>query len=341
MSMKATTVLKVMLIVLLLASSVGVVRAQITINEICPSNVDVKYDPQFFNFSPWVELYNGGNASVNIGGYFLSDNSAEKTRWTIPSGTSIPAKGYLLIWCDNKNSGLHTNFSLDSDGEEIILSTPASVTVDQKVFPVQLTNIAYGRIANGGPTWGYLIVPTPGAANNPATATQALEKPNFSIKAGRYASARQISLSHPSTGVEIRYTTNGSEPTSTSQLYTAPIPVNQTGSVKARAFLSGYLPSPTETHSYFINEHATTLPSISITTQPEYLWDNMIGIYTNGTNGIAGNCQALPMNWNQDWERHAVFEYFDAAGSSVINQEVDIRIGGACSRNQASKVIRA
>jgi hypothetical protein len=89
--------------------------------------------------------------------------------------------------------------------------------------------------------------------------------------------------------------------------------------------------------TYFINEHAFSLPVVSISLKPQYLWDNTIGIYTDGTNGTTGNCQSLPFNWNRDWSRHAVLEFFDAGGAKQFDQSVDVRIGGACSRGNPSK----
>lgn len=312
-------------------------QAQVVLNEICPANADIVHDPTFYNFSPWVELYNTGSSTVNVSGYYLTDNATEPTKWRIPSGTSIPAKGFLLIWCDGMNTARHTNFSLDSDGEEVFLINPSLAVIDNISFPRQFTNISYGRIVNGGGSWGYLSTPTPGTINNGATATQQLAPPVFSSAGGRYASSVQIALSHTLHNAQIRYTLDGKEPTASSAIYTAPLLIGQTKTVKAKAFLDGYLPGKTETQTYFIGEHTFTLPVVSISTDPLYLYDNTIGIYVDGNNGITGNCKDSPVNWNQDWDRHAVFEYFDKDGNKLLGQSVDIRIGGGCSRNQSQK----
>jgi hypothetical protein len=50
----------------------------------------------------------------------------------------------------------------------------------------------------------------------------------------------QIALNCPIPGAEIRYTINGSEPTDTSRLYTAPLLLKRTILLKARAFLAGW-----------------------------------------------------------------------------------------------------
>jgi hypothetical protein len=318
-------------------------NAQVMINEICPANADIKYDPDYYNFSGWIELYNKGNTSVNVGGHYLSDDLSNKFKWQIPAGTSIPSLGYLLIWCDKKGTTLHTNFSLDRDGEDIILSNSSKVQLDQINFPKQYVNISYGRTSDGGNTWGYLSKPTPNLKNASKTASSRLDNPSITLKSGRYSSSQATTISHAVEGVAIHYTVDGSEPTLLSPLYNNSLSITKTTTVKAIAFHDDYLPSKTEVKTFFINEHAFTLPVISLSVDPEYLWNNTFGIYTDGTNGILGNCQSSPKNWNQDWSRHADLEYFKKSGDKDFDQSIDIRIGGACSRSfpQKSFVLRA
>jgi len=315
---------------------------QVLINEICPANGDLVYDPDYFNFSGWVELYNSGSSPVDISGYYLSDDESDVDDWQIPAGTSIPAGGYLIIWCDKENIGLHTNFALDPDGEDIILANPSEVIVDQIKFPKQYTNVSYGRIGNGS-NIGYLTSPTFSATNNSETGTVLLANPDVSLHSGRYAGAQTATLSHPTAGTSIRYTTDGSEPTLLSVVYSGAIPVTNTMTLKAKAFGAGFLPSKTEVKTYFINEHNFTLPAISISTNPNFLFSDSIGIYVEGTNGKPGHGMSTPANWNQEWERHAVFEYFDATGDKKFDQGVEIEIGGNFSRmkGQKSFIIRA
>jgi hypothetical protein len=54
------------------------------------------------------------------------------------------------------------------------------------------------------------------------------------------------------TGTEIRYTTDGRAPMSTSRLYTGPFSMSVNGTVRARAFASGAEASPELTASYTI-----------------------------------------------------------------------------------------
>jgi hypothetical protein len=328
---------KILFLGIFMLLSWGNLCAQVVINEVCATNGDINYDPQFYNFSGWIELHNKGNSAVNVGGYFLSNNPSNKFIWQIPGGTSIGAKGYLLIWCDEKYTGLHTNFKLDADGEKLILSSTSSALVDSLTFPSQYINISYGRVTDGAANRGYLSKVTPTGANSYDNATEVLADVTFSKEAGRYSGSQALTLSHPASGVAIRYTLNGAEPTISSTLYSASISVNKTMTVKAKAFKTGMLPGNTVSKTYFINEHVFTLPVVSLSMNPAYLSDNTIGIYVSGTNGIAGNCNDSPVNWNQDWSRHAVFEYYMKNGSKKFDQSLDIRIGGACSRNMPQK----
>jgi hypothetical protein len=92
--------------------------------------------------------------------------------------------------------------------------------------------------------------------------------------------------------------------------------------------------------SFFINTRNHHLPVVSISTQPANLTDNTIGIYVVGTNGITGNGNSTPVNFNQPWDRPANFELFDTSGVSCLNQELDISIAGAYTRNNPQKSLK-
>ena len=120
---------RLLFLVVFFSSFSNVLFGQVVINEICPANADINYDPIFYNFSGWVELYNKGNASLNITGYYLSNDESIKTKWQLPYGSIVPAKGYLTIWCDEENYNLHTNFKLDNDGETLLLYKGSMVII--------------------------------------------------------------------------------------------------------------------------------------------------------------------------------------------------------------------
>ena len=102
-------------------------------------------------FPDWVEVYNAGTNTVNLGGWFLTDNASKLTKWSFPA-TNLPPNGFLVVFCDGKNrrvSGapLHTSFSLDGDGEYLALVRADGVTVASSFapkFPQQYGDVSYG-----------------------------------------------------------------------------------------------------------------------------------------------------------------------------------------------------
>ncbi len=76
--------------------------------------------------------------------------------------------------------------------------------------------------------------------------------PTFSPASGTYTSARQVSIADPTLGATIYYTTDGSTPTTSSSVYTAPFTVSQTTTVKAMAAAAGEYNSIVATALYTI-----------------------------------------------------------------------------------------
>ncbi|MEM7394146.1 MAG: chitobiase/beta-hexosaminidase C-terminal domain-containing protein, partial [Verrucomicrobiota bacterium] len=73
----------------------------------------------------------------------------------------------------------------------------------------------------------------------------------FSIDRGFYTSPFQVEITTATPGAEIRYTLDGSKPTATSGfIYSAPIPVGTTTTLRACAHLPGWVPSDIDTHTY-------------------------------------------------------------------------------------------
>ncbi len=72
-----------------------------------------------------------------------------------------------------------------------------------------------------------------------------------------------ITLSSLTSGASIRYTTNGSEPDGTSTLYTTPVAISTTTTLKARAFKAGYSDSIVSSNTYTLNFGNQVAPTLS------------------------------------------------------------------------------
>jgi hypothetical protein len=138
----------------------------LVINEFMANNDKAVPGPDS-SYPDWIELYNGGSETVDLGGYYLSDDPSNPDAWQFPSGTIINAGGFLVVWADNSvyERPLHTSFGLNATGESVCLFAPdAKTLVDSKTFGEQLDDVSYARTVDGGSAWGFLT-PTPGQSN--------------------------------------------------------------------------------------------------------------------------------------------------------------------------------
>lgn len=110
------------------------------------------------------------------------------------------------------------------------------------------------------PTWASLL----NGSLGPPAATVAT--PTITPGGGNYPSPVQVTLGTVTEGATVRYTTDGSEPTDTSQPYSVPFTVGTATTVKARAFKSGLTPSAGATAMYTFGPAPTGPTFVSSTT---------------------------------------------------------------------------
>ena len=130
--------------------------------------------------SPWgsdadfVELRNPTGSTVNLAGMALGDSDNFSKAWVFPTGASVPAGGYLVIWCDGSRAastaagGPHnTGFSLSGASGDVCLFNALGQTVDVVSYGLQIQDLSLGRV---GDHWQLLGTVTPGQANSAAAA---------------------------------------------------------------------------------------------------------------------------------------------------------------------------
>lgn len=195
---------------------------QLYINEFMASNSHTLADGTG-NYEDWFEIYNPNGFSVDIAGYYLTDNLNTPTKYKLPTGSSqtiIPANGFLLLWASGEPSrgATHVSFKLSADGEQLGLYKADGVTrVDTVTFGAQRTDISRGRQPDGSSSWLFFQQATnntsPGASNNGKTGyAQILSVPVFSKTGGFYTSSFNLTLSTSDPSVTIYYTLDGSDP---------------------------------------------------------------------------------------------------------------------------------
>ena len=314
--------------------------AQLLINELMQSNIDCKMDELNEFPDSWVELYNTSSSPISLHEYSIGLTADAVKAWQLPART-VPAKGFVLVCCDKEATGLHTDFRLDSGKEGSVYLFKAG-TVQDKVTNLAKQpspNVAYGRKEDGGSGFGYQMTPTPGAPNCGETSSVILPDPVFSqqgrVFEGSATHGYTVSLSVPKgspDGTVIRYTTDGSEPTAASRLYTSPLSYSGTKVIRARLFCDGCISPRSVTHSFIVHPREMSLPVISIVTDRKFFFDDKIGIYVDGT------YDKEKKNYQYDWRRPINFEYFESPEQeSILNQLCEARLSGAASRGQKYK----
>lgn len=248
------------------------VRSQVVINEYSVSNLDVVQD-NYQEYEDWIEIYNKGFSSVNIGGYYLSDDPKDSLMWSFPAGTIIPSGGFLIVWASGRNEvaggHYHAGFRLTqtkADPDWIVLSDAGGVILDRVQLETTQTNHSRGLAPNGGDSWAIFTDPTPGYSNNSSTAyTRYAAAAIVSDSAGFYPSPMSVTITTAEPNGTIKYTTDGTLPVNSSSTYTVPVSIMTTKILKARVFSSdpSALPGFVEFNTYFINE-SHNLPVLSV-----------------------------------------------------------------------------
>ena len=128
----------------------------------------------------------------------------------------------------------------------------ASVTLDGK--PIDRNYITYDELMQGGELH-FALRPRPdyergtddAAAPHSLTRGEVVSIPYTTQNVSLFTEPLAVALATTTSGAEIRYTLDGSEPTETSALYAAPVPVDRSLTLKAKGFKLGAAPSRTLT----------------------------------------------------------------------------------------------
>lgn len=312
--------------------------SQVCINEFLASNVTNDPDMvDFSDFSDWIELYNRSVTSIDLSGYFLSDNANNLTKWQIPNGAIIQPYGFLRVWADGYDSDIgqtavrawdavdgspiffatkayHTNFKLDRSGEILLLATPDSIIIDSLSYGFQYNDISYGRSSDGAESWMWFHKPTPANINKYGLPHPKASKQKITLtESGFYNGVATVAIDNKNSNS--RYTDDGSKPTKESEKYTEPLTIESTSVIRSRIYYEDSLPSTIASGSFFIDENST-LPVVSIITPPNFLFDQSKGIYSKRL---------------KEREIPVALEYFNADRSLAFKMDAGLSLTGQAS----------
>src|SRR4029079_13101221 len=90
----------------------------------------------FGHHSDWIELYNAGDAAVDLQGYHLTDSLNNLAKWSFTASAVLNPNQYMIVFASDSNTidplgYFHTNFKLAAEGEDIALVTPDLTILSQ------------------------------------------------------------------------------------------------------------------------------------------------------------------------------------------------------------------
>lgn len=223
------------------------------------------------NSSDWIEFHNSGDASIDLTGWYLTDDPSDQEKWPFPGSrsdlTRLDPGEFMLVFASGGHADangqpvepyvdasgfLHANFRLDADGEYLALVGPEGVASEfgsaDGNFPEQFADISFGIDGQGHTV--YFVEPTPGAANNFGVAGIVTDEVDFSRSGSTFTDSIQLTLTTTAEVGTIHYTLDGTVPSEASLAYTGPLTIESTTQVRARVFRDNYGPGPLRSESF-------------------------------------------------------------------------------------------
>jgi hypothetical protein len=174
---------------------------RILVNEVLTHSVGSQVDA--------IELHNPTLAPVNIGGWFISDETAVPKKFVIPPNTIIPEGGYLTFTEAQFNAtpGLPPSFSFGADGEQVYLLSGDGTNLTGYSHGIEFgaaaAGVSFGRYVN-----------SIGEEHFPAQTARTFDAPNAGPRVGPVVISEI--MYHPEPGydefVEVQNITGASVP---------------------------------------------------------------------------------------------------------------------------------
>ncbi|MEX2142608.1 MAG: lamin tail domain-containing protein [Pirellulales bacterium] len=302
--------------------------------------------------------YNDGFIAY-LNGVEVARQNANSTAWNA-SATGARDDGQSSTFVDfNITQFLH----LLQAGENVLAIHGQNITAANNTFLVLPELVG----TSTEPEQRYFTTPTPDSNNLGQGAVGFVGDTTFSHERGFYTSPFDVTIDTPTAGAVIRYTLDGSDPTETNgSIYSDPITITGTSTLRAAAFLPSFAPSNIDTQTYlFLSDvitqseatppgwptnnqfngqdmnygmdpqitnspvwgpqmaaAMTALPSLSIVTPLENLFDPSSGIYVNARGE------------GDSWEVPTSLELINPDGSQGFQIDAGLRIRGGFSRTE-------
>jgi len=289
--------------------------------------------PLRIDLSDRLSLLNEGDNVLSIQVHNLSSTSSDMTAiayLTCVTSSAAQSGSIPPPVLDLPAQSIHANFKVSRSGETLALYHQQSQLIDSISTGQLSKNISIGR-AQPNTDWKYFDQPTPKMRNTtPAYSGLLTSQPLFSHASGRVSDSTIVLITGNDHGELIRYTTDGSVPTESSQEYQQGITITENSVIRAKFFVDNALSTSTGDRSYFIDiDH--DVPIISILTDPEDFFGTEGGIYALGDT-YEYDFPFFGANFWDDKEIRVSVDYLSSVGELEYAFNAGTKIFGGWSR---------
>ena len=313
----------------------------------------------YYKLYDFVEIKNPSDADIELSDLYIGKSTFDKAVW-LPT-VKLDAGEYRVIYFadqtsyDSSSDTVYVDLGLNRYENDVYLFDKQGTVIDCVETGLLFDKTSAGRVSDSDDTVYYFKSVTPGAENSKTTYSKAVCAPSFCLEGGYVEAGTALTINVPKDCL-VYYTTDGSYPTQSSQLYSSPITISKTVTVRARAFKSDALPSDDVSVSFIVGRKHN-MPVVFLNTDDANLFSEKTGIWADGpyfdTNsmkyddaGLSGAQKedlffrdAPNANYWQSWERPVNFTYIDENGVQVLNFNAGIKTFGQYSRVHDQKSV--